>query len=60
MKRNSKKEADEEIDIERLKYFMTLSAEDKLKYLNELNFFLQRVMPEKNKEIWETLKKQGF
>lgn len=60
MKKNRKKEVDEEINIERIKYFMTLSAEEKLKYLNDLNSFLQRAMPEKNKEIWESLKKQGF
>ena len=51
---------DEEWDLERLQYFMFLSAEEKLHYLEQLNTFLYHAMPPANREIWERLKQEGF
>jgi len=51
---------EEEIDIEQIKAFMALSAEEKLRRLEELNDFYQQVMPQKSKAVWEKLKEQGF
>lgn len=50
----------EERDVEQLKAFMALSAEEKLQHLEQLNAFLQQAMPVKCKEAWEKLKQQGF
>jgi len=52
--------AEETLDVERLKAFMALSAEDKLRHLQQLNLFLHQAMPTKSKEVWEQLKQQGF
>ncbi|HLC15339.1 MAG TPA: hypothetical protein VJL89_03835 [Thermodesulfovibrionia bacterium] len=51
---------EEEIDIEQIKAFMALSAEEKLRRLEELNYFYQQAMPQKSKAVWEKLKEQGF
>ena len=51
---------EEEIDIEQIKAFMALSAEEKLRRLEELNDFYQQTMPQKSKAVWEKLKEQGF
>ncbi len=50
----------EERDVEQLKAFMALSAEEKLQHLEQLNAFLQQAMPVKCIEAWEKLKQQGF
>jgi hypothetical protein len=55
-----KAEIDDEINIERIKAFMKLSAEKKLRRLEKLNAFYQGDMPEKSKAVWEKLKKLGF
>ena len=57
---NMKQLIEDEIDIEQIKAFMKLSAEEKLRRLEELNAFYQQAMPEKSKAVWEKLKKQGF
>jgi hypothetical protein len=49
-----------EIDVEAIKAFMALSCEEKLRRLEELNEFYRQAMPQKSKEAWEILKKQGF
>jgi len=51
---------EDDIDIEQLKAFMAMSAEEKLRCLEELNAFYQEAMPQKSKEIWEKLKTLGF
>ena len=58
-KNDSKKTADE-FDTDRLRYFMSLSAEEKLKHLEQLNSLLDALMPESSKRIWEKLKAEGF
>ena len=51
---------DEYIDIEDLKRYMSLSVEEKLIYLEEMNRFLTEAMPAKSKKAWEALKRQGW
>ena len=57
---NMKQLIEDEIDIEQIKAFMALSSEEKLRRLEELNDFYQQAMPQKSKEVWKKLKKQGF
>ena len=45
---------------ERLRYFMSLSVEEKLHHLEELNAFFNKMMPAKNKEIAQQLRDMGF
>ena len=54
------KYSEEEWDTERLKYFISLSVEEKLHYLEQLNTFLHQVMPPTSQEIWQKLKQEGF
>lgn len=51
---------DEYFDIEDLKRYMSLSVEEKLNYLEEINSFLAKVMHMKSKKAWEELKKIGW
>ncbi len=51
---------EEREERERLKAFMALSAEEKLRHLEELNHFLQKAMPPQSKVIWDKLKQKGF
>ncbi len=53
-------QSSDDLDVERLQYFMNLSTEEKLDSLEALNEFLNEAMPEENKKIWEQLKQQGF
>lgn len=50
----------QEFDLEDIKYFMSLSLKQKLKYLEELNSFFQKHTPRENRKTWEILKQQGF
>ncbi|MBF0290141.1 MAG: hypothetical protein HQM14_20180 [SAR324 cluster bacterium] len=50
----------EDGEMERLKGFIALSAEEKLQHLAQLNVFLHQAMPAKSKEVWEKLKQNGF
>ena len=50
---------DDEFDIDRLRYFMSLSVEEKLKHLEQVNELTQTLMPEENRKIWERLKEEG-
>jgi len=50
----------DDLDVERIKYFMNLSTEEKLDCLEQLNEFLREAMPEESKKIWEELKRQGI
>ncbi len=51
---------DDYFNIEDLKAYMSLSVEEKLIYLQEINSFLAKVMPDDNKKIWEKLKQKGW
>ena len=51
---------DEYFDIEDLKRYMSLSVEEKLNYLEEINRFLIEAMPAESKKAWEELKRQGW
>ncbi len=52
--------ANEYVDVEDLKRYMSLSVEEKLNYLEEMNSFLKEAMPVENKRAWEELKKMGW
>ena len=56
--KNSNK--DEYINDEDLKRYIDLSPEKKLKYLEEINSFLNEAMPEKSKKIAKRLREEGF
>lgn len=60
MKNNAKQKKNDDLDVEQIKLFMSLSVREKLRYLEELNQFLQRTMPKASKKNWEKLKQQGF
>lgn len=45
---------------ERLKYFMSLTVKEKLRHLEELNAFFDKMMPAKNKKIAQQLRDLGF
>ena len=47
-------------NIEDLKAYMSLSVEEKLIYLEEINSFLAEVVPDKSKKAWEKLKQEGW
>ncbi len=57
---NSKDKPDDYFNIEDLKAYMSLSVEDKLIYLQELNSFLSEVVPNESKKAWERLKEEGW
>ncbi|MBW2609922.1 MAG: hypothetical protein JRC68_06225 [Deltaproteobacteria bacterium] len=52
--------ADDYFDVEDLKRYMSLSVEEKLVYLQEINSFLMEAMPDGSKKAWEELKKNGW
>ena len=56
----SKDKPDDYFNIEDLKAYMSLSVEDKLIYLQELNSFLAEIVPDENKKAWEKLKQEGW
>ncbi len=49
-----------DFDIEDLRYFSGLSAEEKLNFVEQLQDFLNQAMPVENKQLWERLKEDGF
>lgn len=49
----------EEFDVERSKYFISLSPKKKLEHLEELNLFLNRFIPAKNKKIMAQMRRMG-
>ena len=49
-----------EYNDEELKRYMALSAKEKLDFLEEMNQFFSRVMPDQNKKIWSQLQKEGW
>lgn len=52
--------AEEEFDIETLRYFYNLSPEEKLNYLEKMQKFLDKITPEEAKEKARKLKDDGF
>jgi hypothetical protein len=54
------KKTDSEFDLDRMKLYMALPAEKKLKYLEEANEFFSKFKNEKTKKISEELKRRGF
>jgi hypothetical protein len=52
--------SEEEFDIEDLRFYKSLSAKEKLEYLEEMLNFLQKITPSKAVIINEQLKKEGF
>jgi gluconate kinase len=42
-------------DEEEIRRFMSLSIEDRLKWLEEIKEFIFTAMPEENRKIWEML-----
>lgn len=51
---------DDYFDVEDLKRYMSLSVEEKLVYLPEINSFLIEAMPAESKNAWEELKKSDW
>lgn len=51
---------DSDFDVEQMRYFMSLSVEEKLKHLEQLNQFTHTLKPESGKKVWEQLQKEGF
>lgn len=51
---------DQYINDEDLKRYIDLPLEKKLEYLEEMNKFLDAVMPEENKKIARKLREEGF
>jgi hypothetical protein len=54
------KNVDEYFNIEDLKRYMSLSVEEKLAHLEQMNRFLMEAMPAESKKAWEELKKRGY
>jgi hypothetical protein len=44
-------------DEEEIRRFMSLSVEDRLRWLEDAKEFIFSTMPPENKKIWETLQK---
>jgi len=52
--------SEEEFDIEDLRHYKTLSAGEKLEYLEKMNRFLQKITPKEAVEKNKKLKEEGF
>lgn len=59
MKLDDKKQCGE-FDVEDLKYYMKLTPEQKLNYLEKLVRFLDEITPREAKENWQKLKALGY
>lgn len=57
---SDKRQRNNNFDTERMKHYMSLPAEQKLKHLDKLNRFFDNAMPEKSKQVSKELKKRGF
>lgn len=55
-----KKNKNEGYCTEDLKSYIALPLRQKLQWLENMNHFLDRLMPPKNKKIWQRLKEKGF
>lgn len=54
------KKNDSEFDLDRMKIYMALPAEEKLKYLQEANDFFSKFKNKKTDKIRQELKRRGF
>jgi len=54
------KQKNEMYDLNDIKAYMKMTAKEKLNWLEETTKFLQKVMPDSSKKIWEKLKQRGF
>jgi hypothetical protein len=50
----------DDIDLKIIRDYMKMPVIEKLKYLYDNVRFFKKIMPEKNKKIWEELRKNGF
>ena len=53
-------EVSENFDWQDILYYMSLSAKEKLEYLEQMNLFFEKIKPKSSKDSWEMLKKSGF
>ena len=51
--KDPKQDDEEYFNIDDLKRYMSLSAEEKLRYLQEINAFFHEFMPSESKRVWE-------
>jgi|WetSurMetagenome_2_1015567.scaffolds.fasta_scaffold65116_4 hypothetical protein len=58
--KNDDDKSDEYFNVEDLKRYMALSAEQKLIYLEEANKFFHEVMSPESKKAWKELKESGW
>lgn len=58
--KNLEQAGDEAFDPDDLKRYMSLSAEEKLNYLEAMNDFFMEAMSDQSKKAWEVLKKRGW
>jgi hypothetical protein len=58
--KDTEKASEEDFNLDDLKRYMSLSAEEKLNYLEAMNIFLMESMPDESKKAWEELKKRGW
>lgn len=49
-----------EFDMEDMRYFAALSPREKLNYLEKMLLFLQKITPQKSKDLAKKLKELGF
>ena len=52
--------SDEEFDLEDLLYYQSLSAQEKLEYLEQLLLFLQKITPKEAVRTSRILKDEGY
>lgn len=60
MRKREAKKAEPWFDRTELEASLALSPEQRLRYLEELNKFLDAFTPRKNKQIWAQMKKRGW
>ena len=48
------------VDLDYIKRCLSLSPEERLREMEELNEFLFNSMPEKSRQAWEKLKREGW
>ncbi len=59
-KTKNKFKPNDDIDIDRLKFFMELSVKEKLDHLEALNEFFHKTTSKQSRKMWEQLKIRGF
>ena len=54
------KNADDWFNLDALLVSLSMTPQQRMDWLEQMNEFLDKVMPKKSKEIWEQLKAEGF